>query len=156
MQSKFKATLMACVLAAGLVPAQVGAQSITLSLETSTPTGAGGLVASHMAEVAAERGIATIQVQTGKTLTKSIQQVAEGQTDIVSTPLVLYALLSRGLGPYGKLGKEKGAALAANLRLLYPTTSARSSYLLTKAPGSTAGTSWKVATCSTARPVVAR
>ncbi len=29
-------------------------------------------------------------------------------------------LLSRGLGPYGKTGKEKGAELAANLRALYP------------------------------------
>ena len=46
--------------------------------------------------------------------------VAEGKTQIANGPLVLVFLLSKGVGPYAALGKERGAELAANLRALYP------------------------------------
>jgi len=39
---------------------------------------------------------------------------------MAAAPIILPFLLSRGVGPYGKLGKEKGKALAADLRALYP------------------------------------
>ena len=55
-----------------------------------------------------------------KTLTNSIQNVAEGKTDIAGTPYILPFLMSRGVGPYGSLGKEKGAELAGNLRAVNP------------------------------------
>ena len=58
----------------------------------------------------------------GQTLTNSIQNVAEGKTDIASAPHILPFLMSRGVGPYGSLGAEKGAELASNLRSIYPYT----------------------------------
>jgi TRAP-type uncharacterized transport system substrate-binding protein len=58
----------------------------------------------------------------GQTLTNSIQNVAEGKTDIAGSPHILPFLMSRGVGPYGSLGKEKGAELAGNLRAINPFT----------------------------------
>lgn len=96
------------------------AQSPTLTMETSSAQGAGGLSATFLAEVAASGNIANIQVSTGKTLTRSVLQVAERQTDIAGTPFILTFLMRNGIGPYADLGAERGAELAGNLRLLYP------------------------------------
>ena len=72
-----------------------------------------------LSEVAAKYNVADIQVTTGQTLTNSVQNVAEGKSDIAAAPFVLPFLMSRAVGPYAKLGKEKGAELAANLQVLY-------------------------------------
>ena len=48
-----------------------------------------------------------------------MQNVAEGKTDIAAAPFILPFLMSNGVGPYAGLGKEAGAALAANLAALY-------------------------------------
>ena len=93
-----------------------------LTGETASPGNAIHLAMVHLAEAAAAAGIANIQVADGQTLTNSIQNVAEGKTDISGTPYILPFLLSKGRGPYSKLGAEKGAELAANLRALYPVT----------------------------------
>ncbi len=93
-----------------------------LTAETAAPGGSINLSMVHLAEVAAEAGVANIQVADGQTLTNSIQNVAEGKTDIAGTPYILPFLLSKGRGPYSKLGAEKGAELADNLRALYPVT----------------------------------
>ena len=44
---------------------------------------------------------------------------AEGKTDVAAVPFFLPFLMSKGAGPYAKLGKEKGAELAGNLAVLY-------------------------------------
>ncbi len=93
-----------------------------LTAETASPGGSIHLSMVHLAEVAAEAGIANIQVADGQTLTNSVQNVAEGKTDIAGTPYILPFLLAGGRGPYSKLGAEKGAELASNLRALYPVT----------------------------------
>ena len=93
-----------------------------LTGETASPGGSIHLSMAHLAEVAAAANVANIQVSDGQTLTNSIQNVAEGKTDIAGTPYILPFLLSKGRGPYSKLGEEKGAELAANLRALYPVT----------------------------------
>ena len=92
-----------------------------LTAETASPGGSIHLSLAHLTEVAAERGIANIQLADGQTLTNSVQNVAEGKTDIAGTPYILPFLLAKGRGPYSKLG-EDGAALADNLRALYPLT----------------------------------
>ena len=92
-----------------------------LTAETAAPGGSIHLSMAHLAEVASEAGIANIQVADGQTLTNSVQNVAEGKTDIAGTPYILPFLLSKGRGPYSKLG-DKGAELADNLRALYPVT----------------------------------
>ena len=93
-----------------------------LTGETASPGASIHLSMVHLAEAAAAAGIANIQVADGQTLTNSVQNVAEGKTDISGTPYILPFLLSKGRGPYSKLGEEKGAELADNLRALYPVT----------------------------------
>lgn len=92
---------------------------------TSQTAGAGtpvGLTATALVEYASERGIANIQLKDGQTGTVYVKAMAEGKVDIISGPFILPFLLSRGAGPYSKLGKEKGAELGKNVRLLYPYT----------------------------------
>jgi TRAP-type uncharacterized transport system substrate-binding protein len=111
------------ILAAGcavLFAASAHAQMPTLTHEFAQPGGGSDVSAKNLAEVAAANKIASIQTQGGKTLTKSILQVAQGKTDIAATPMILQFLMSRGLGPYSALGRKKGKELAGNLRVLYP------------------------------------
>ena len=96
------------------------AQQLNLSAEVPGPTSVPTNVMDHMADVLGEQKIANLQVTKGQTLTNSIRNVAEGKTDISSAPIILPFLLARGVGPYAKVGKERGAELAANLRALYP------------------------------------
>ena len=83
---------------------------------------AGGLTVAALVVHAADRGIANIQLKDGQTGTKYMLALAEGKIDIASGPHVLPFLMGRAAGPYAKLGKEKGAELAANIQLLYPYT----------------------------------
>jgi len=93
---------------------------VNLTAETVSPGGSAYLAPAHLTEVAGLRGIANIQLADGQTLTNSVLNVAEGKTDIATTPFILPFLMSRGVGPYANLGKEKGAELAGNIRVLYP------------------------------------
>ena len=114
-------SLMALGMAALLASSAASAVE-NLTGETASPGGSIHLSMAHLAEVAAEAGVANIQVADGQTLTNSVQNVAEGKTDVAGTPYILPFLLSKGRGPYSKLGAEKGAELASNLRALYPVT----------------------------------
>ena len=106
-------------LAATLAAGTAGAQA-NLTAETSSPGNSPHASILHLAEVASVAGVANLQVQEGQTLTNSVKNVAEGRTDIASMPLILGFLLAKGRGPYSKLGEDGGAALAANLRALWP------------------------------------
>lgn len=90
-----------------------------LTGETTPATQTAAQTMLGVAELAAESGLANIQVATGQTLTKSVQNVAEGKTDIAAAPFVLPFLLSKGAGPYASLGPETGAELSSNLSVLY-------------------------------------
>mgnify|MGYP001312255196 CR=1 FL=1 len=110
----------AALFAVGAISSFAQAQNVTLTAASGQPGGASDLSVKNLAEVAAAGSIATIQVQGGQVLTKTTVQVAEGKTDITAGGFILNFLLSKGLGPYAGIGKEKGKALDANLRLLYP------------------------------------
>ncbi len=105
-------------LAASLIASSAIAQA-NLTAETGPPVTVPGVTMLALAEASAKAGVADIQVATGQTLTNSIQNVAEGKTDISSAPFLLTFLLERGGGPYGALGAEKGAELASTLSVLY-------------------------------------
>jgi len=92
---------------------------VNLTAETAEPQVVPGQTVLALGEVASSAGVADIQIATGQTLTNSVQNVAEGKTDIAAAPFLLPFLLSKGAGPYASLGKEKGAALASNLSVLY-------------------------------------
>ena len=113
--------LMAATVAAMVFGSGAFAQA-NLTAETASPGGATYLSLAHLTEIAGTNGIASIQLADGQTLTNSIQNVAEGKTDIAGTPYILPFLMGRGVGPYGSLGVEKGAELAENLRVINPFT----------------------------------
>ncbi|MEX0287004.1 MAG: TAXI family TRAP transporter solute-binding subunit [Paracoccaceae bacterium] len=113
---------LASIATAATFTASAALAQVNLSAETASPGGAVHLAPSHLTEIAAKEGIANIQLTDGQTLTNSVQNVAEGKTDIASVPYILPFLMNRGVGPYGALGAEAGAELASNLRAIYPYT----------------------------------
>ncbi len=114
-----KHTVLAALLGGAMIAAPAMAQ-VNLTAETASPGGSTHLSAAHLAEIAGTMGIANVQLADGQTLTNSLQNVAEGKTDIAGTPHILPFLMNRGVGPYGELGAEKGAELASNLRAINP------------------------------------
>ena len=120
MKKKF-CPIFASAFVFALAPMNMGkAQQLNLSAEAPGPTSVPTNIMDHMADVLGEKKIANLQVTKGQTLTNSVRNVAEGKTDIASAPIILPFLLARGVGPYAKIGKKKGAELASNLRALYP------------------------------------
>jgi TRAP-type uncharacterized transport system substrate-binding protein len=120
-EETMKNTVIGALLGGAMLAMPAFAQ-VNLTAETASPGGAVHLSPAHLTEIAGTLGIANIQLAEGQTLTNSIQNVAEGKTDIAGTPHILPFLMSRGVGPYGSLGKEKGAELAGNLRAITPVT----------------------------------
>lgn len=112
------AIVSAFVLSSSIAATAANAQA-NLTAETSAPTGPPGTTIVSLAEVASMEGVADIQVKGGQTLTNSLQNLAQGTTDIAAVPSLLPFLMSRGAGPYAALGKEKGAELAAQVAMLY-------------------------------------
>lgn len=102
-------------LAVSLTP--VSAQDL-LSGETNTAGGSIHAALVAFGEVAKDNNLATIQIQDGQVLTKSMINVAAGKTDIATLPTAAYMLLGKGAGPYKKLGAEKGGALAGHVKAL--------------------------------------
>lgn len=100
------------------VAASAQAQTI-LTAETAAANTTPGISIISLSEAASQAGIADIQVTAGQTLTNSVQNVAEGKSDIAAAPFILPFLMSRGVGPYAGLGAETGADLASNLAVLY-------------------------------------
>ena len=96
------------------------AQNVTLTSAAASVGGTTDVSARFLAEIAAANKIATIQVQVGQVLTKTMVQVAEGKTDISAAFFLGNFLMSRSLGPFSGLGKKRGKELAGNMRLLFP------------------------------------
>lgn len=113
-----KTLLSTTALAATLLTGAAFAQE-NLTHATASPGSIVYVTTHHLAKVAGERGVASLQVQDGATLTNTVLDVAEGRLDMSESPLILPFLLSRGMGPYADVG-DKGADLASNLRALYP------------------------------------
>ena len=110
-------SIVATLATLGMATAAIAQENLTA--ETAAPGTAPGVSVLSLAEVASNAGVANIQVATGQTLTNSMQNVAEGKSDITAGPFVLAFLMDRGVGPYAGLGKEKGAELASQLAVLY-------------------------------------
>ncbi|MCP5087269.1 MAG: C4-dicarboxylate ABC transporter substrate-binding protein [Rhodobacteraceae bacterium] len=114
----YKIKVLAGAVAALGIATSVHAQA-NLTGETTSPAQPAAQAMLGLAELAAAAGIADIQIATGQTLTNSVQNAAEGKTDIAAAPFVLPFLLSKGAGPYASVGAERGAELASNLAVLY-------------------------------------
>jgi len=105
-----------CVYVAGV---SLASAAENLTAETAGPGGAPYTTIISLGELAGAAEIANFQVLDSQTLTNSLQNVAEGKTDVAAAPFILPFLMSKGAGPYAKTGKEAGAELASNLRVLY-------------------------------------
>ena len=110
--------LIGASLAFGLMASTASAQTL-LTAETGPPGTVPFTAMTALAEIASDKGIANFQVADSQTLTNSLQNLAEGKTDVSGAPLILTFLMSKGAGPYAKLGKEKGAELISNVRVLH-------------------------------------
>ena len=115
---KLKNYLLACWMIVGFGIYSANAQ-VNLSAHTASPGGVPHLTIMHLSDVLGEAGIANLQVTEGQTLTNSLMTIAEGKIDMTAMPIILPFLLDKGRGPFAKQG-ENGAALAANVRALYP------------------------------------
>lgn len=116
-----KLTMMAAVATASFITTPAFGQANLVSHAAGAGT-AGGLVATGLVEYAAAAGVANIQMKDGQTGTKYVLAVAEGEIDIGGAPYHLPFMLSRGAGPFGSVGAERGAELAPKVQLLYPYT----------------------------------
>ena len=93
------------------------AAAITVKAETAS----GGCAYNAMvltAKYAPKEGV-EIQVNDGKTLTKSMLLVGQGKLDIASAVPAPYEFMKEGAAMYKSIGKEKSAALAKKLRGMY-------------------------------------
>ncbi len=115
-----KATMKAGLVAAtiNLLVVSANAQAL-LTAETGPPGTVPFTAMTTLAEIASEKKLATFQVADSQTATNSLQNLAEGKTDVSIAPLILTFLMSKGAGPYAKLGKEKGTELVSNVRVLH-------------------------------------
>lgn len=103
--------------ALSVVASTASSQSI-LTAETGPPGTVPFTAMTALAEIAASEGIADFQVADSQTLTNSLQNLAEGKTDVSGAPLILTFLMGRGAGPYAALGDD-GADLISNVRVLH-------------------------------------
>lgn len=115
-----KRFMLAAIAGSSIVTASPALAAENLTAFTSAPGVAVHLSIAHLAEVASARKIADIQITLGQTGANATLAVAEGKADIGICPFILPFLMSKGVGPYAAMGAEKGAKLAANLRVLYP------------------------------------
>ena len=95
---------------------------VNLNMHTAGSGTPIALTATSLVEQASQRGIANIQLKEGQTATNYLPLLAEGKIDLAGGPFILPFLMTKGAGPFAKMGKEKGAELGANIQLLYPYT----------------------------------
>lgn len=108
--------------AAGLVGAAISiaalAPASAQSVKVETASGCPLSITVLNAKYAAREGV-TMQVNDGKTLTKSMMLAGQGSIDITSAVPAPFNFMKTGTAMYKALGPEKSAPLAANLRGLF-------------------------------------
>ncbi|MEZ5535646.1 MAG: TAXI family TRAP transporter solute-binding subunit [Thiolinea sp.] len=111
-------SMQALWLAASLSVVSLPVLAEKVSMESGGANSVVGLLPQAMAPHWAEAGV-DVELALGQTLTKSLLKIGQGSLDSSVMPPPAYAALGKGKGPYAKLGEEKGAALAANVRSLF-------------------------------------
>jgi hypothetical protein len=107
------ASVVGAVFAMGLA-GPVSAQSVKVETASACPL----TITVLSAKYAKAEGI-DMQVNDGKTLTKSMMLAGQGQLDVISAVPAPYNFMKDGAAMYASLGKEKSAELAGNLRGLW-------------------------------------
>lgn len=117
-QTMFKDALRKAVFAATFGIAAINSQAAEISMEAAGASSVVGLMPQTMASYLSDAGV-DVQLAMGQTLTKSLLKVADGQLDSAVIPPGAFNALKVGKGPYAKIGAEKGAEMAGNVRALY-------------------------------------
>lgn len=94
------------------------AHAADISMESASAASLTGLMPQTMAAYWGEQGV-NVQLALGQTLTKSLLKVGNNQLDAAIVPTPAYFALRAGKGPFAKIGAEKGAATADNVRSLF-------------------------------------
>ena len=111
-------SLKGLVLAASLMFLSLPVLAERISMESASANSVVGLLPQAMAPSWSKAGL-DIELALGQTLTKSLLKIGSGSLDSAVVPPLAFSALSKGQGPYKKLGAEKGAKLAANTRVLF-------------------------------------
>ena len=102
---------LAGALGLGLAASPAAAQSLKVETASACPQ----TITVLSAKYASREGV-NLQINDGKTLTKSMMLVGQGRIDIASAVPAPYNFMKAGVAMYKSLGKDKSSALAANLR----------------------------------------
>lgn len=112
--------LATLAVAAGLVlgiATTAGAQNI-LRGEAGAASGSTAVIMQLLSKYAAADSNITVKVNTGQTLTRSLLKLAAAKIEVAVTPVGAFAAMTKGRGPYKKLG-DKAKAASANVRSLF-------------------------------------
>ncbi len=99
------------------VATTVSAQSI-LRGEAGAASGSTAVIMQLLSKYAAADSNITVKVNTGQTLTRSLLKLAAGKIEVAVTPVGAFAAMTKGRGPYKKLGDQAKAA-SGNVRSLF-------------------------------------
>lgn len=115
MRFKLLKNIVICV---GLVTMSSTVLAERISMESASTNSVVGLLPQAMAPHWSEAGI-SVELALGQTLTKSLLKLGKGSLDSAVVPPPAYNALSKGKGPYKKIGAEAGAKLAGNAVALF-------------------------------------
>jgi len=115
MTFQFSRKLFAGAALGALLTAGAVAPAAAQSVKVETAGGCPQVVTVISAKYASRYGV-NMQVNDGKTLTKSMMLAGQGRIDVTSAVPAPYNFMKAGAAMYKSLGKEKSSALAANLR----------------------------------------
>lgn len=95
----------------------VNAQNI-LRGEAGAASGSTAVVMQLLSKYAAADSNITVKVNTGQTLTRSLLKLSSAKIEVAITPVGAFAAMTKGRGPYKKLG-DKAKKASKNVRSLF-------------------------------------
>ena len=107
-------------LAAALAISVAGTASAETILrgEAGAASGSTAVVMQLLSKYAATDANITVKVNTGQTLTRSLLKLSADKIEVAITPVGAFSAMTRGAGPYKKLG-EKAKVASKNVRSLF-------------------------------------
>ena len=100
--TRFKILTLALGLSVGLA-GTVSAQSI-LRGEAGAASGSTAVIMQLLSKYAAKDSDITVKVNTGQTLTRSLLKLSDAKIEVAITPVGAYSAMTKGKGPYKKIG----------------------------------------------------
>lgn len=110
-------TLALTAALAATVSTSANSQTI-LRGEAGAPAGSTAVIMQLLSKYAAADSKITVKVNTGQTLTRSLLKLASDKIEVAVTPVGAFAAMTKGRGPYKKLG-DKAKSASKNVRSLF-------------------------------------